>query len=62
VLVGATKSERISGSLAKTILTALTKESKNRERETGLREFMAMVDKLQAQSFELVIQFCADWI
>jgi hypothetical protein len=49
VLVGATKSERISGSLAKTILTALTKESKNRERETGLREFMAMVDKLQAQ-------------
>ncbi|KAB5539100.1 hypothetical protein DKX38_016633 [Salix brachista] len=49
VLIGATKSERISGSLAKTILTALTKASKNRERETGLREFMAMVDKLQAQ-------------
>ena len=47
VLVGAMKSERISGSLAKAVL-AVTNASRKRIEEIGSSEFMAMIDKLSA--------------
>lgn len=58
VLVAAMKSERISGSLAKTFW-AMTKASTKRNEEIGLSEFMAMID-IELSSFVLVGFGCLD--